>query len=140
MEKERWNKIREIVQQIEKKKWAQEMDDVEMLIVNKTWKSRGGYYMGKTRQVFISGNKDLAGIKRTILHELAHHIEYRHAKGFIRYKGVCHSRNFHIIFRCLLSNYNYSLREIIDKLYSYPERGRGWKWNKAKTDFVFERW
>lgn len=139
MDKEKWNKICEIVQQIEEKKWAREMDDVEMLIINKKWKSRAGYYIGKTRQIFISGNRDLAGTKRTILHELAHHIEYRHAKGFIRYKGVCHSRNFHIIFRCLLNGHNYSLRGIIDKLYNYSEHRSGWKWNETKTDLVFMR-
>ena len=140
MDKEKWNKVSAIVQEIRAKKWAQEMDDVEILIVNKTWRTQVGCYSWKTRKIFVSGNRDFAKIKRTILHELAHHIEYRHAQGFIRYKGVCHSTNFHTILAFItFNNANFSLKEITDKLYDYPRSRQGWVWNEAKTRLMFNR-
>jgi len=140
MDEEKWKKVCEVVQQIESKKWAEEMDDVNIVVVDKSWESKYGQYnyMKKPPQIIASGMRTVSQIERTIYHEIGHHIEFRHAKGFIRYKGVIHSTNFHIIFRRLLNGYNSSLKELTNKLCSYPRNRTGWEWSdEARTKFVF---
>jgi len=139
MDEEKWKKVCEVVQQIESKKWAKEMDDVKIVVVNRKWRTKLGQYeyMKKPPRIAVSGLRTTSQIETTIRHEIAHHIEFRHAKGFIRYKGVIHSTNFHIIFRRLRNGHNSSLKEITNKLCSYPRNRVGWEWNKTKTKFVF---
>ncbi len=142
MDKEKWNKVCKIVQRIKSKKWAQEMDDVEIVVVDKSWVSKVGYYDYRKRppRIVVSGLRTVPKIEKTIYHELAHHIEYRHALGFIRYRRVCHSANFYTIFkRLLLIDENFSLKEIIDKLYSYSSDRAGWVWDATKTCLLFKR-
>jgi len=139
MDGEKWKEVCAIVQRIKNKKWAKEMDDVKIVVVNRKWRSKLGQYdyMKKPPRIAVSGLRTVLQIERTIYHEIAHHIEHGHVKGFIRYRGVIHSTNFHIIFRRLLNGHNSSLKEIIDKLCSYPRNRSGWEWNKTKTKFVF---
>jgi len=141
MDGEKWKEVCKVVQRIKSKKWAEEMDDVKILVVNKSWESKYGQYnyMKKLPQIIVSGLIAVSQIERTIYHEIAHHIEFRHARGFIRHRGVCHSRNFHTIFRRLLNGHNSSLKEIIDKLCSYPRNRTGWEWNETKTKLVYIR-
>lgn len=143
MDEEKWKEVCEVVQQIKSKKWAEEMDDVEIVVVNKKWRSKLGHYdyLRKPPRIAVSGLRKVPQIKRTIYHEIGHHIEHRHVKGFIRYRGVSHSRNFHTILERLLNGHNSSLKEIIDKLCSYPRNRSGWEWkDETKTKFVFIRY
>lgn len=139
MDGEKWKKICEIVQRIESKKWAKEMDNVEIVVVNRKWTSKCGHYdyLKKPPRIAVSGLRTISQIERTIRHEIAHHIEHRHVKGFIRYRGISHSTNFRIIFRRLLNGHNSSLKELTNKLCGYPRNRAGWEWNKTKTKFVF---
>lgn len=121
--------------ELENRKWFKEMDHLEILVLrDKRWESKKGFYDFESKTAYIGGASDnLKAIKKTILHEVAHHIEYRHAEDFIREKGRMHGVNFKLILERIEEDI--SLKDVLKGLVKYRGR-RGWKWNSDKTKFV----
>ena len=140
-EKEKEKRILEKGSEIESRRWFKEMDEVEISLVRGAWKRRFGcyYYKGcrgrKGSTIVVSILREIDGVIETLYHEIAHHIEFRHAKDFVRERGVCHSGNFQTILkRILRSDGNTSLKELVTDLEPYYRKG--WVWNKDKTQLL----
>jgi len=140
MDEEKRKKVLKVGEETESRQWFKEMDSVEVFVVDGHWKTRSGTYYYKTRRLYVAGDDSIGEIRETLLHELAHHIEWRHAEGFIRNRGVVHSRNFYTILKRI--HENIPLREVVKDLYSYFISPRGaWKWKdkKKKNELEFVR-
>lgn len=128
--------VSEEMRKITYRKWFQEMDPVLLKIVDKGWSNKSGWYNWRKRICYVSKHLTKDGIIEMVYHELSHHIEFRHAPGFFRRKGVMHSRNFWTIFERLQSDI--SLSEVIKGLHPYVHC-HGWTWNEDKTDLIWRR-
>lgn len=140
-EEEKEKKILEKGSEIEQRRWFKEMDEVEILIVRHEWQTKGGCYYfksakrGRGSRILVSILQPIDSVIRTIYHEIAHHIEFRHAKNFVRERGVCHSRNFRTILRRIKEkDKEPSLKEVVRDLETYHRMG--WVWNKEKTQML----
>lgn len=113
--------VAKLIKEIQGRKWYKELSPVKWKITE----GRTAYYHHKNHCIILPITRI---DERTILHELAHHIEYEHAEGFIRYRGVMHGKNFETILARL--NLNISLADVISNLRLYP-RAPGWQWMPA---------
>lgn len=117
----KFTEIAELMKEIRERKWYKEMMPVKWKIVD----GKTAFYHFKINRIDIPISRMN---ENTILHELAHHIEYKHVRGFIRYRGVMHGKNFWTILARLPLRVN--LSEITTKLRSYP-KAPGWQWMPA---------
>lgn len=116
--------------QITQRKWFKEMDKVEIKAIPHG--CYRGTYDPKKVIIFVDATLPIKQIARTVLHEAAHHIQYRHLKTFIRYKGVCHDDNFWTIFARLALDI--SLRQVLTELRPYPY-APGWTFNTVSNEY-----
>ena len=117
---------------VKDRQWFKDMDKVKVkptLGVSSYY----GLYDPKKQLITIDVDRPVKGVTKTYLHELAHHIQYRHLKTFIRYKGIIHDRNFYTILSRL--DLDCPLNAVLCNMEPYPECYQGWKWIKETSSY-----
>ena len=133
--RERKQKLISYIEELKRRRWFQEMVEPQITIyLNLERKTMYGCYRYKKREICVfGGGRSAEEIMETLLHELAHHIEWFHVEGFIRERGCMHSRNFWTIYKRI--HYDIPLSQVVAGL--EPYHPPGWRW-KDKERAILE--